>query len=203
MNTIGDNIYQGIRPAKKREVQGWNSDHPVFAALIAETKPQIIVEVGTWLGASAIHMAKQCAAIGIKPRIYCVDTWLGAVEFWTTQAHTPERNLKLQNGYPQIYFEFLANVVRHELTEIITPIPNTSLIAGQILRHRGVMADLVYIDGSHDTEDVKADIRCYRQILRPGGIMFGDDYDWNSVRSAVAAELATFDTNGPFWIWRS
>lgn len=203
MNNIGQHIYEGIEAADRDDVPGWNSTNPAFGKLIAEIRPQTIVEVGTWLGASAIHMAKQCADIGIKPSIYCVDTWLGAAEFWTTHAATEERNLRLKNGYPQVYFDFLANVVRHNLTGSITPVPNTSLIGCQILKHKGVVADLIYIDGSHDTEDVRSDIQAYRELLRPGGIMFGDDFDWPSVRVAVSAELTAFDTSGPFWIWRS
>lgn len=203
MNDIGQHIYEGIEAAASIEVAGWNSTNPAFAQIIGEIKPQTIVEVGTWLGASAIHMAQRCADIGITPRIYCVDTWLGAAEFWTTQADTQDRDLRLKNGYPQVYWEFLSNVVRHNLTDIITPVPNTSAIGCQILKHKGVVPDLIYIDGSHDVEDVRADIRCYREILRPGGIMFGDDFDWIGVKSAVCAEIESVETSGPFWIWRS
>jgi NAD(P)-dependent dehydrogenase (short-subunit alcohol dehydrogenase family) len=36
--------------------------------------------------------------------------------------------------------------------------------------------DLIYVDGSHDYDDVAADLAAYRPLVRPGGVMFGDDY---------------------------
>ena len=44
------------------------------------------------------------------------------------------------------------------------------------------------MDASHETEDVKKDIRMYWEILNSGGAMFGDDYiSWISVKTAVDA----------------
>ena len=37
-------------------------------------------------------------------------------------------------------------------------------------------AELIYIDASHDEYHVYGDLVHYWQLLRPGGIMFGDDY---------------------------
>jgi predicted O-methyltransferase YrrM len=200
MNTIGKGIYDGITPSGIDAVQGWNSTDPTFAHLIEEVRPQTIIEVGSWLGASAIHMAKECRRIGLWPQIYCVDTWLGATEFWTDGAGTEERDLRQRNGYPQIYFDFLANVAQAGMQTIITPIPNTSTIGAKILRHHGVIADLVYIDGSHDFEDVVQDIRSYAPLVRQGGILFGDDLNWPGVSAAVSQEIGEFRTEGFFWI---
>ena len=45
--------------------------------------------------------------------------------------------------------------------------------------------DFIYIDGSHDEEDVASDLRGYWGLLREGGVLFGDDYDWPGVKAAV------------------
>jgi predicted O-methyltransferase YrrM len=189
MNTIGVNVYEGITPATNDTVFGWNSDNPIFEKLIEQTKPSCIIEVGTWLGASAIHMAKITKKLNLNTKIYCIDTWLGAEEFWTRFKDTPERDLRCKNGYPQVYFDFLSNVVKHEVQDIIIPIPNTSFVGSKILSHLGVRADLIYIDGSHEYEDVKLDIVSYQGLLTPGGIMFGDDIRWEGVRKAVDETL--------------
>jgi predicted O-methyltransferase YrrM len=202
MNTLTRDIYDGIQPSGNVQVDGWNSTSPAFARLIATVRPTTIIEVGTWLGASAIHMAKECEALELLPRIYCVDTWLGAVDFWTTHADARDRDTRQRNGYPQVYFDFLANVVQHGLQHAIIPIPNTSAIGAKILRYHEITADLIYIDGSHDFEDVVADIRNYRPLLRPGGIMFGDDLAWPDVARAVALRIGQVETDGPFWIWK-
>jgi len=200
MNTISKSIYDGIAPSGIDAVQGWNSTAPTFARVIEEVRPQTIVEVGSWLGASAIHMAKECRRIGLMPKIYCVDTWLGATEFWTDAADTEERNLRQRNGYPQVYFDFLSNVVQARMQDIITPIPTTSTIGAKVLRHHGIIADLIYIDGSHDFEDVVQDIRSYAPLVRQGGILFGDDLNWPGVSAAVSQEIGAVRTEGFFWI---
>ena len=198
-------LYEGISPSGNQHVPGWNSNSDVFGRLVEETKPSIIFEVGTWLGASAINMARNAKRLSLNTKIYCVDTWLGAEEFWTTGKDDPERNLNIKNGYPRVYFDFLANVVGHGMQDVIIPIPNTSHIGSIILSHLGLKAELIYIDGSHDYEDVKNDIRDYMPLLSPGGIMFGDDMKiWKGVERAVheslGQDLEIYQNN--FWIFR-
>jgi hypothetical protein len=42
--------------AYPEDVQGWGSTHPIFHILIDAIRPATIVELGSWKGASAIHM---------------------------------------------------------------------------------------------------------------------------------------------------
>ena len=44
----------GLNP----DLQGWGSRHRIFEQVICEEKPQLVIEVGTWKGASLVHMAK-------------------------------------------------------------------------------------------------------------------------------------------------
>ena len=206
MNTIGHNVYEGIVPSSLNNVNGWHSWSPVFNKLIEEVKPNIIVEVGTWLGASAINMANITKQLGLNTKIYCIDTWLGAQEFWTWGKSSPERDLKLKNGYPKIYFDFLTNVVSHNVQDVITPIPTTSTIGSHILQHYNIKADLIYIDGSHEYIDVKNDIEHYLNILTLNGVMFGDDMDgnWPGLSRAVHETLGNkFEiSENNFWVYR-
>ena len=198
MNTIGQNIYEGLELLPE-DLQGWNSKHPIFKELILSKRIYTIIEVGSWKGGSAIQMGTILKiATGPdgemeKKRIYCIDTWLGAAEFWTGDlANTPERNLLLKNGYPQIYYQFLSNVVHNGLQDYIIPIPVPSSIGVKILKAQGVKADLIYIDGSHEYDDVYADLNSYSELLNPGGVMFGDDYySFADVGRAVNDFVAT------------
>jgi len=207
MNRIGsENIYDGISPSGNKNVFGWNSHSDIFSKLVEEKRPSVIIEVGTWLGASAIHMAKVSKELSLGTKIYCVDTWLGAQEFWTWGSGTQERNLKLRNGYPQVYFDFLSNVVEHGVQDIIIPVPNTSYIGSLILGSMGVKADLIYVDASHEYMDVKNDIFSYLNLLNVGGIMFGDDMNdhWPGVKKAVqesfGKDFQVYQNN--FWAYR-
>lgn len=201
-NDIGvPNQYDGIVGSGEKNIFGWNSYGSIFKKLIDQVRPSIIIEVGSWVGASAIHMAKCCRSISLDTKIYCVDTWLGAEEFWNSYSGTIERNLKLKNGYPQVYFDFLANVVEHGVQDIIVPVPNTSHIGSMILKNRGISAGLIYIDGSHEYIDVLGDIKDYYELLLPDGIMFGDDIGWDSVKSAVNDSMKKFQIyEDNYWI---
>jgi predicted O-methyltransferase YrrM len=47
------------------DLQGWASDHHYFSTLIDRCHPKLIVEVGTWKGASAVRMAQHALTIGL------------------------------------------------------------------------------------------------------------------------------------------
>ena len=167
--------------------------------LIKTHRPNTIVEVGVWLGTSAIFMAELLAQRkDTKPVLYAIDHFKGSAEH-LNPAH------QHHNKVNYLYEQFLSNVIHKKLTHIITPVPMASLDAAKAL---DVAPDLVYIDGSHEEADVTDDIRTWYQKLAPKGIMCGDDWNWGSqrgypVRRAVqkmAQELGrTIKTNDNFW----
>ncbi len=170
------------------DLQGWGSQDPNFRKLIDELQPKLILEVGTWKGGSAIFMGEYVREKNLDCKIVCIDTWLGAVEFLTDK-NDPERyiSLGLRNGYPSVYYQFLANVMHQGLQDIIIPFPQTSVLAARFLMLNNIQADMIYIDASHDEKDVYDDINNYWNILKEGGVIFGDDYDefWPGVKLAV------------------
>jgi Methyltransferase domain len=170
-------------------LQGWGSDHPIFKQIIDALQPKLIIEVGTWKGASAIHLASLLKEKEIDGAIICVDTWLGGIE--NLIMNDPQIKIEQfrKHGYPNLYYQFLANVIYQQMQDYIVPLPNTSTIAARFLGLNKIQADLVYIDGSHDEEDVYQDIVHYWQLLKPNGVMLGDDWNagqfWYGVICAV------------------
>lgn len=158
------------------DIQGWSSDDNLYEDLVSEYKPQVIVEIGTWKGYSAIKWAEGVKNNNLNCKVYCIDTWLGASEFHTNFRDTKDRNLLMKNGYPQIYYQFLSNVVHKKMQNLIVPIPNTSNIGFKILKYHKIVAQIVYIDGSHDYQDVKNDLNNYYSILDNNGVLICDDY---------------------------
>ena len=92
--------------AKERRTSRHES--PAFRELVLQARPKLIVEVGTWKGASAIRLAEEVESAGLAAQILCIDTWLGALEFWTAQ-DDPERyqSLQLKHGWPQVFYQFM------------------------------------------------------------------------------------------------
>lgn len=181
-------LYAGFDySALPQDLHGWGSESSAFRELVAAIRPRRIVEVGTWKGASAIHMAEVAAELGLEVEVICVDTWLGAVEFWTDQTDvTRYGSLRLKNGWPQVYYQFLANVCHRGQQHRIIPFPQTSANAALWMRMHGARAKLIYVDGSHEEDDVLADLIGWWDVLVPGGVMFGDDWSWDGVRLAVS-----------------
>jgi hypothetical protein len=203
----GANIYGGFMPAMAEDRQGWNSQHPAFEEIIRTSRPDIVIDVGAWKGASTIVLADLLKRYGVDGAVIAVDTFLGSVEHWDRSSGfaglVPHRF-----GRPLLYEQFLSNVVRAGAQDRIVPLPQTTTIAGQLLGRIGVQAGLIHIDASHEYEDVLRDARIYWEILAPGGFLVGDDYnqDWPSVIRAAdefAAEKAVpLMSSPPKWIVR-
>lgn len=174
----------------KIDLQGWNSDRKIFHRLIDKTKPKLVIEVGTWKGASAINMARYIKKNKLGCKILCIDTWLGSLEMLQAKNSKYPKEwynaLMHKNGFPMLYYQFLYNVIAKKMTDTIIPFPNTSAIASRWLKWKDIKADLIYIDGSHHFDDAYYDIKSYYDILNDNGIIFGDDYKgWPGVRKAV------------------
>ena len=152
----------------KKDLQGWGSTRGIFKKLIDKVKPSLIIEVGSWKGASAIHMGHYVKQKNIDCKILCIDTWLGSLEMWQAKdGKYPKKwydALIHKNGYPMLYYQFLYNVIASKMTNTIIPFPNTSAIANRWLKWKGIKADLIYIDGSHHFDDTYYDIKCYYEL---------------------------------------
>ena len=193
----------------KEDLTGWHSNEPVFKDLLEEVNPALFIEVGTWLGASAINIAKLLNEMNSDCPVLCVDTWLGSEEFYHDIENSDEyTQLNHQHGFPTLYFQFLANVILTGCQERILPIPQTSDIAARVFEYFKLSPDLVYLDGSHHQNDVWRDLQSYYSLLKPGGIIFGDDYDehWpgliQSVNEFSCSNNLNLDITGCFWILR-
>lgn len=193
-------IYEGIEALNMPDdPQGWHSDHPIFGNLIDELEPEVIVECGTWKGASIINMAKLTedhAEISVQRcKLYAVDTWLGGIDHDLNQ-QVSTSVLERQHGYPRLYFLFLANVKRAGVHERICPIPQTSINGARLLAAHQVKADLIYVDGSHEGFDPYEDMKAYWPLLADGGVMFGDDMGFPGV--AVSYYRFLMESGRPF-----
>jgi len=156
---------------------------PVFERLIKEYKPKTIIEVGSFLGYSAVNMGRICKENNLDTKILCIDTWLGSQEHWTCKVNNYLDNYDyFENGISSMYDRFIQIVLSHDLENNIIPLPNTSYNMYLILKELNITADLIFVDGEHSAKGVYEDISNYWQLLNPGGALFGDDFTWPSVK---------------------
>jgi predicted O-methyltransferase YrrM len=183
MNEFGKNLFENFTP-RETDIFGWNGLKPFITNIVRKIKPETIIEVGTWKGLSALTLANAQAEYSSTGKIYCVDTWQGSADFWYNECD--DFNLNLVNGYPSVYYTFLSNVYNAGMGNRIVPVPLPSNVAYKVFKERiKLTADLIYIDGSHEEEDVFKDLSTYINLLNDGGVIFGDDYPYPSVKKAV------------------
>jgi predicted O-methyltransferase YrrM len=166
--------------------------HNIFYKIITEFKPQTCLEVGSWRGASAIHIAELLDTHVYNPLLICVDTWLGSPEHLHMTGVSKKyaeawgyKNLRHKHGYPSLYNTFMSNVLEADMQHIIVPFPQTSSNAFIFFRRNNIKFDFIYLDGAHDYKSVVRDLLDCNESLNDGGIILCDDYNLDSVYAAV------------------
>lgn len=188
------------------KVKGWGSYGAVFEHLVQKVKPKVIIEVGTFLGASSLHVAELTRQLGLNSQILCIDDFRGWPGF-----RDRFRYVNMINGDVLLLYQFMQNVIHKNATESVLPMPFSSGSALAKLCEWGVFGDLIEIDAGHDFNSAWADINRAYRILRPGGVIFGHDYftaaDNRGVRRAVNlfAQMngLKIQTDGQHWVIHS
>lgn len=138
-------------------VGGWLSDaqgRALFDAASSATGAGVIVEIGSWKGRSTTWLASGARLAG--QRVYAIDPHRGSRE----------------DPAVDTLNEFLANLARNGLADVVEPMVMTSeeaaaRIAGPI--------ELLFIDGDHSYEAVRRDAELWLPRLMDGGtVMFHD-----------------------------
>lgn len=190
------------------DLAGWVAPDfmPTFLKLSVNlTEHATVIEVGTWKGASTNLMANHLKSFLTDFEIVAVDSWLGSVEWYTWGIDDDSRGKALQrkHGYPTVYLTFIKNVILQGNTDHITPFPMSSAQAAQVFSYYHVLADVIYIDGSHEEDAVYSDLQSYWPLLKPDGHIFGDDVNWDGVNRAVHSfateKQLVLQTDGIIW----
>jgi hypothetical protein len=146
-----------------------------MGTLIDATQPAVAVVVGAGDGRAALEIAELCKQRGLDTEIVCVDTWLAGPRHLKDPGLWA--GLRVRHGYPQAFYQFMANVLHAGHSDVVVPLAQTSADAATTLEHAGVEADLVCFDGTRDFQAMIEDLRRYWRILADGGAMFGSDFE--------------------------
>ena len=213
------NIYGDIPSIRQElglnnQMSGWSPDKDFYAPLIKALSPRLIVEIGVWKGLSAGHLAMAMKTYVRGGALIAVDTWLGALEFWTLSKSTKgkpdaSRDLRLHHGYPHVYYEFLLNMIDAGVQDYVIPFPSTSRMANTFLADAKVFPDLIHIDAAHEYVDAREDIELWWRLLRSGGMLLGDDFSpsWLGVVQAACEHamhngIPLYRTGKKWWVFK-
>lgn len=114
-----------------------------------------IVEVGTFAGAGARIIARALKGEG---RLYCVDNWEAS---WDGGPDVPRRAEALFDSF--------------SATSPVVVKLKLESAAGAACFADGSL-DVVYVDASHEEENVRRDFLLWKKKVKPGGVFAGHDY---------------------------
>lgn len=171
-------------------IQGWSRFLDLYKQQVdSAVSGAHFVEVGAWKGRSTAFMAVEILNSGKAIKFDVVDTWQGSQEH--------QNDLEIKEGT-------LFNVFKQNLAPVegtFTSLQMTSLAAAE--QYADASLDFVFIDASHEYDDVKADIEAWLPKVKPGGTLAGDDTDWPGVRKAITELLPNRTERGAYWVYKN
>jgi predicted O-methyltransferase YrrM len=126
------------------------------------------LEIGSFEGRSTVWTVENIMEDGGE--IVCIDTWEGGEE------HAQQ---KINMNYVEQNFDHNMRVLKDNFqNRWVVKQKNTSVEAlPQMILNKNQF-DFIYIDGSHQAPDVITDACLAWPLLKAGGVMVFDDYDW-------------------------
>lgn len=172
-------------------------------------EPSLWLEVGSFVGSSAITTAATLKSLNLTTGMVCIDPFTGVVDMWSTRkAFRTSNGLGSRNtgnsiadgplmmdeyGHSRIYEQFLANVHGAGHEDIVMPIRIGSLAGMRLLRRLdrerrlGSLPQVIYLDSAHEQDETLLEVREAWRLLDTPGVLFGDDWSWPGVRTDVTA----------------
>lgn len=159
-----DHIYGWSRPE-------WQGQLLQFILETLPPKPRIVMaEIGVYLGRGTAIFDEVFVSRGQDYKMGAIDHFEGSSEHKEGNS-IPSYDLALQNLTP--------------ILDKVTLINSESIAASKKFKQN--YFDIVYIDASHEYENVLADIKAWFPKVKNGGFICGDDYTegWPGVVKAV------------------
>ncbi|HEY5084277.1 MAG TPA: class I SAM-dependent methyltransferase [Rhizomicrobium sp.] len=132
--------------------------------LLAPGRPLAALEIGSWEGQSGNFIQRTLT----NARLTCVDTWEGGDE------HKDMAALAIVEAN----FDSNLRPFQDRLTKFKGTSARYFALGGT-----GALFDLIYVDGSHHSDDVVVDAVKGFEVLKNGGVMIFDDYFWRHYRN--------------------
>ena len=138
----------------------WTGHLPFAADLIDQTKPRVLVELGTHYGESYFGFCQAIEERGIHCRAYAVDNWKGDL-------HTGPYGsaiFEAVSAHNAAHYSSFSTLLRMSFDEALPLFEDQTV-------------DLLHLDGWHTYEAVKHDFETWFPKLSSGGVVLFHDID--------------------------
>lgn len=151
------------------DIPGWFTWEPLYKRMVDNAKDgAVLVEVGVFLGKSAIYMAQQIKESGKRIQFICVDPWDRDVS-----------GISVKEAGGSFFPQFISNVKACGVYSFLSAVEMESWKAAEYILESLAKVDFVFIDAEHDYVSVKSNIKEWIPNMRPGGVIAGHDYTLN------------------------
>lgn len=160
--------------------QTWGTRVPHMRRLIADQIWRTngtfdVLEIGSWAGQSAMLWGDELRRSSRLGKVFCVDAWRPFASQDQIGLNTGVAFMDRAARKDQIFPLFWHNVKSSGLIDIIVPLRGRSTDVLPALRAQAF--DLVFVDASHAYTDVMNDLRHSAPLVKPGGLICGDDLE--------------------------
>lgn len=170
----------------KNKGENFNSDH-----ILQFIEPNSVgAEVGVWKASSSIKFQK----IGLK-ELHLIDPWsLSGFDLAKEAGQWDEKFFfrkytKVVGGSTPEEFTLFYDKVYSDVCDKFAQNPEVAVFRGTFKewseKHKGKELDWVYVDGDHSEIGCKTDLELARTVVKPGGLIMGDDLQIKGVSIAV------------------
>lgn len=156
-------------------VNWFSKNIPTWTNLLGETKPQRILEIGSFEGRSTCFLIDYLAN-NSDIEIHCIDTWEGGIEHHE-DGMSPQIMSEVERRFHhnvKVAIKKAQCNVKLELHKGFSDVKLANMISMGFQNY----FDLVYVDGSHQAPDVLIDAVLSFKLTKIGGLIFFDDYLW-------------------------
>lgn len=153
-----------------------------LASLVIGLRPRTIVEIGVWMGGSAVPMLLALKKLGAG-RLVAIDPWDPAA---SVAGEAPD-NVKWWGGtdHGRAHARFLERMAELDVSSYCEVLHRRS----DDVEPSYYDIDILHVDGNH-TEQATRDIKRFCPAVRTGGIAILDDVNWAGGGVARGVELA-------------
>ena len=159
-------------------IQGWFTYKQLYHNMVANSTLDFQwLEIGIWKGASIIYAAEMANLFHKDITFWAVDTWAGSNE----KEH--QDYIQSIGGPDGLFNEFCQNVINAKVNNRIKIVRLSSLEAS--IHFQNEQLDFLFVDGSHEYQDVKNDLLAWKDKVKKNGQLWGHDSDWPDVQKAL------------------
>jgi hypothetical protein len=72
-----------------------------------------------------------------------------------------------EDDRPTVYYQFIANIIEQNLTDLILPVSMSSIIGARFLQTYQFRPQLIYLDSAHEQGETLIELSLYWNILYP------------------------------------